>query len=98
MKFLACLLVFAQVFQYGRAGSPHVPDANPQHASEFDFPVGVVYSQYEAVVDMDHAAAGNIQGAFIGAVRGAGGSFGLCATAFSIASTCTLVLLHHRYI
>jgi len=96
---LSALLVCTQFFLYGcstpcnipddnqqndgKFDSQQVPDANQQHDSESDFPVGIVYSQYETEVEIYYVGVGKILGTFIGLVAGAGGgAFGgllICA-------------------
>jgi hypothetical protein len=60
-----------------------VPDENQQHDCELDFPVGVVYSQYETEVEIDYVGVGKILGTSTnlvgGIVGGAGAGLFICA-------------------
>ena len=77
MKSLACLLGCTQILLYGCAGLGHVPEANQQKDCEFDFPVGVVYSQYETEVEIGYVGVDKFLVTFTGLVGGlVGGAIG----------------------
>ena len=77
MKSLAYLLGCTQIFLYGCAGPGHMPHANQQNDCEFDFPVGVVYSQYETEVEIGYVGVDKFLVTFTGLVGGlVGGAIG----------------------
>lgn len=65
IKFVPSILICPHILLYGCAGMGNIPDTHRQHDRYLEYPVGIVYSEYEPEIDLEVPVRGKAQGSSI---------------------------------